>query len=307
MYYRILRFHQSSVLALCLAWMISFPSWSFSTIQFEEKRTEVVLRLIGHEILKCSGDDDSRILPIEKLEDSYKISFESSFGFDPDDIIRIVETAMTQNDVKNVYIVEVQRCVSNEVVHGFALAVAGDEILPCKGRIMPKDCYDLVVTVLDPEEQNAQLLAGFDDQGPTSLSQAKQSSIFQSPLFISCAILTVGLILFLVQRRSEDLSDPFLVSIGSSRFDKRNMTLNYADQEVELSSKEAALLELLHNCANQPIEREVILQKVWGDDGDYVGRTLDVFISKLRKKLAFDSNVKIVNIRGVGYKLISNK
>jgi len=46
------------------------------------------------------------------------------------------------------------------------------------------------------------------------------------------------------------------------------------------------------------------LANVWGDQGDYVGRTLDVFISKLRKKLEADTNVRIVNIRGVGYKLV---
>jgi DNA-binding response OmpR family regulator len=73
-----------------------------------------------------------------------------------------------------------------------------------------------------------------------------------------------------------------------------------------LTSKEADLLILLHNSVNTGIEREVILNEVWGDEGDYVGRTLDVFISKLRKKLEGDSSVKIVNIRGVGYKLVLN-
>ena len=55
---------------------------------------------------------------------------------------------------------------------------------------------------------------------------------------------------------------------------------------------------------NKPIAREDILQRIWGDEGDYVGRTLDVFISKLRKKLAADASLKIVNLRGVGYKLV---
>ena len=52
------------------------------------------------------------------------------------------------------------------------------------------------------------------------------------------------------------------------------------------------------------MEREKILATVWGDEGDYVGRTLDVFVSKLRKKLEADANVRIVNIRGVGYRLV---
>jgi len=62
----------------------------------------------------------------------------------------------------------------------------------------------------------------------------------------------------------------------------------------------------LPNAVNTTVEREVILNIVWGDEGDYVGRTLDVFISKLRKKLEVDSSIKIVNIRGVGYKLVTD-
>lgn len=53
----------------------------------------------------------------------------------------------------------------------------------------------------------------------------------------------------------------------------------------------------------QPVEKERILEAVWGDEGNYVGRTLDVFISKLRKKLAIDERIRIINIRGIGCRL----
>jgi len=55
---------------------------------------------------------------------------------------------------------------------------------------------------------------------------------------------------------------------------------------------------------NAPVEREVMLKEVCGGVGDYVGRTIDVFISKLRKKFEVDPSVRIANIRGEGYKLI---
>lgn len=64
------------------------------------------------------------------------------------------------------------------------------------------------------------------------------------------------------------------------------------------------MLDLLYTNINQNVTREDILQIVWGDEGDYLGRTLDVFISKLRKKLETDPNIKIVNIRGVGYRMV---
>ena len=76
------------------------------------------------------------------------------------------------------------------------------------------------------------------------------------------------------------------------------------EERIELSGKESELLMLLAEFMNTTVEREVILNKVWGDEGDYVGRTLDVFISKLRKKLEADPNIKIANIRGIGYKLV---
>jgi DNA-binding response OmpR family regulator len=84
------------------------------------------------------------------------------------------------------------------------------------------------------------------------------------------------------------------------------MNLSFEDKIIELTSKEADLLFLLYSAANNTLERKVILNTVWGDEGDYVGRTLDVFISKLRKKLEADSNLKIVNIHGVGYKFVMN-
>ena len=64
------------------------------------------------------------------------------------------------------------------------------------------------------------------------------------------------------------------------------------------------MLKLLNESANTTVPKEVLLNKVWGDEGDYIGRTLDVFISKLRKKLEADPELKIINARGVGYKLI---
>jgi len=58
---------------------------------------------------------------------------------------------------------------------------------------------------------------------------------------------------------------------------------------------------------NQPVEREQILKEGWGDKGDYLGRTLAIYISKLRKKLEPDASWKVENIRGVGYRLAQSQ
>ena len=85
------------------------------------------------------------------------------------------------------------------------------------------------------------------------------------------------------------------------------MALRNKDEVVALTGKESDLLLLLHTWANSTLERELIWKAVLGNEADYVGRTLDVFISKLRKKLVADPHLKIVNVRGVGYKLILNE
>ena len=82
------------------------------------------------------------------------------------------------------------------------------------------------------------------------------------------------------------------------------MVLIRKEKTIELTSKENELLSLLYEFANETVNKETILNKVWGDEGDYVGRTLDVYISKLRKKLENDSSIELKNIRGIGYKLI---
>ena len=82
------------------------------------------------------------------------------------------------------------------------------------------------------------------------------------------------------------------------------MILSLKAQKIELSAKEADLLLLFVQNENETLERAFMLNQIWGDEGDYVGRTLDVFISKLRKKIAADPSLKIVNVRGVGYRFV---
>ncbi|MDH3796574.1 MAG: response regulator transcription factor, partial [Flavobacteriaceae bacterium] len=167
-------------------------------------------------------------------------------------------------------------------------------------RIQEKACYILLFTILDAPTEEA-LVSG---SGSTTKESGGMTSY--TPFVIGAFFLLIALLSFLVWRRSKKIAhtDPNLIALGEYQFDKRNTELLIQEQRIELTSKEADLLLLLYNEANTTVERERILNRVWGDEGDYVGRTLDVFISKLRKKLEFDSKVKIVNIRGVGYKLV---
>ena len=265
----------------------------------EEKHTMVVMRMIGHEVLKELGDHESRIMPIKKQGEQYKIPFEFEFGFDPADIVSIIEQVMADAGINAGYLVEIEQSEKGEVVHAFS---SDPNLIPCGGRILPVDNYNLLITLLADGGPAATGTIGSALPYPG----VAETNPLQSALFLVPLLILIGFAGFFIRQKTPPAPDPDLISIGASRFDKKNMTLTFENQSVELSNKESELLTLLHSFANAPLEREFILRKVWGDEGGYVGRTLDVFISKLRKKLEADTSVKIVNIRGVGYKLIMN-
>ena len=93
-------------------------------------------------------------------------------------------------------------------------------------------------------------------------------------------------------------------SIGHYHFDPLKQILSYKDQPVKLTTKESELLELLCRNENMILERNYALKTIWIDDNYFNARSMDVYISRLRKYLGKDPSVKIVNVHGRGYKLI---
>ena len=91
--------------------------------------------------------------------------------------------------------------------------------------------------------------------------------------------------------------------IGSFTFNSTNFLLSRGDHKISLTKKEAAVFKILCAHKNKVIERELITNMVWGDDSYFVGRSLDVFITRLRKHLAEDESVSITNVHGVGFRL----
>ena len=93
-----------------------------------------------------------------------------------------------------------------------------------------------------------------------------------------------------------------IVHIGKYEFDYKNLMLSLNGKAEGLTQKEADLLNLLFEHKNQVIRRAFILETLWGKDDYFLGRSLDVFISRLRKYLVEDEGIKIENIHGVGFK-----
>ena len=104
--------------------------------------------------------------------------------------------------------------------------------------------------------------------------------------------------------RGKKNRDKTFYKIGSYTFDTQKQILSRAGQSVKLTTKESELLGLLCLHANEILQRDYALKTIWIDDNYFNARSMDVYITKLRKHLKEDENVEIINIHSKGYKLI---
>ncbi len=269
-----------------------------------EKQIQLAMRMIGHEVLLNSNDSSSIVKPIERNGDTYIIRFGTAFEFLPNDLINTIDGVIRETIASRSYLVEVKDCESESVVHAYKVGNSpSKDVIPCGQRSYPNGCYFIQFTLLDRGEL---ILNSESDAGQMTSSVSAGGGKWKYVLLFILAFVfvLVWLVFFRKKSMQKNQSNDGIVKIGAYSYDKKNMRLSIADKGIELSGKEAELLEVLHESVNTTVQRDEILKLVWGDEGDYVGRTLDVFISKLRKKLEEDPNVKIANIRGVGYRLM---
>lgn len=123
------------------------------------------------------------------------------------------------------------------------------------------------------------------------------------PFSLEEFLLRVEAILKRVYDRQTTADQNHQFSIGMFYFDFNNQLLVANEKSIKLTNKEARLLKILVQHKNQVVERDIIMKTIWEDEGYFVARSMDVFISKLRKYLAGDPAILIKNIHGVGYRL----
>jgi len=125
------------------------------------------------------------------------------------------------------------------------------------------------------------------------------------PFRVEELLLRINALLKRIGRdKEESVADKF--EIGNYFFDYTSQQISFKGNTQKLSTKEAELLRLLCLNKNDVLTREEALLKIWHDDNYFTGRSMDVFLSKLRKYLKEDPQVEIVNVHGKGYKLLVN-
>jgi DNA-binding response OmpR family regulator len=97
-----------------------------------------------------------------------------------------------------------------------------------------------------------------------------------------------------------------IYEIGKLNFDYNRQILKTPEDEQKLTSKESELLKMLCDNVNQVLDRSMALKKIWNDDSYFNARSMDVYVTKLRKYLKADPNIELINVHGVGFKMVVN-
>jgi DNA-binding winged helix-turn-helix (wHTH) protein len=255
----------------------------------DNTRINLTLRAIGHQLLLHSGNSTSIVKPVKQINEStFRIEFQSSFTFMPDSLVKIVHRSLTATGLSGHYIVNVLNCDRpKEIVYGYEFLERKKESISCVGRIQPMGCY--AVQIIFPEI-------------PTQ-SKFTDHYVWIIALSAMALIGFIGGKTITKKEKIESVEGEKFIVLGKFTFYYDRRLLKYQGESIELSDKESRLLKVFATSPNEIIERDRLLKEVWEDDGVFVGRSLDVFVSKLRKRLQSDVSIRIVNIHGKGYKL----
>ena len=247
---------------------------------------KIALRDAGNKLLLTNHDSTSLILPVLKMEESkYQLSFQKALVINPDSLVEIVEKSFQKANLPSQYQIEVKQCEDLEVAYSF-LKYAKQEksIIPCSGRFLPQKCYTIEVRFLEN----------------TATSNTKLIWIL---LLLGSSVMAFVFYSKPKKEKAPISNNENYILVGKLQFYPDENKLIVESTEIPLSKKEVELLTVFVENLNKVIKREELSKKVWEDHGVFVGRSLDTYISKLRKKLSNDESIKLTNIHGIGYML----
>ncbi len=264
---------------------------TIDTPHFDEK-VNLALRRTAHHLLAESGDSTSNIPPVERPDaNTFLLRLQHSFNYDR--LPALLQESFQVHDIQKDYDVAVLSCISDDLLLGYN--VKDVEVgVACGGRAQNSDCYNLKVTFASPQSSPLAsagwwiLVGGFLLGGISYAAWQWATRRNNLPTLPPIEAET---------------AESVRLHFGASSLDVANQTLLVGTVRYELTYRETKLLHLFVNHLGQLLERDFILQSVWNDEGIIVGRSVDVFVSRLRKMLRDDATIRIATVHGVGYRL----
>ncbi len=278
-----------------VVWLLPLPALA-NTPNFELE-VNLALREIGHRLLLEQGDSTSAIPPVVFEKDrGFYLKFGGALNYER--LQQLVAETFQNKGLPATYSLALFDCESDVLMLGYStqkleeLSVRED--VSCVGRDELSDCYHLAVN--------------FPPQGE------KEDTFLLVAAIVPIIVLLLGGFWWWKQTQpvrpvpgqaevAMELPETPMYQLGPLRFEPENQTLVGEGEPQRLTFRESKLLDLFCKNKNQLLPRETILEFVWGDEGVMVGRSIDVFVSRLRKKLKPADNIKIASVHGVGYRL----
>lgn len=254
-------------------------------------QVNLALRAAGDRLLDLSGDSTSTIPPVEVLGNQrYLLNLNNYILYDS--LAVILEQTFQKHQISGPYQVALLDCITDEVLLGYSSRDLKEGFAACMGREQQDTCYRMMVTFLParPATFGKNLMAG--------VLALIAAGLFIPILIVRRKSIAGNQIMDQLQEEDDDC-----IRFGTSMLDVERQTLHYSGKAHKLTYRETKLLSVLANQPNKVLSREHLMASVWEDEGIVVGRSLDVFISRLRKKLKDDPSIQISNAHGVGYKL----
>ncbi|MBQ5888217.1 MAG: response regulator transcription factor [Bacteroidaceae bacterium] len=153
---------------------------------------------------------------------------------------------------------------------------------------------DVPIIFLTQKNMNEDILEGFKIGADDYITKS-----------FSMEVLVARIETILRRVRGKKYKENAMYKIGNFQFDTQKQVLTIDGNQTKLTTKESELLGLLCAHRNEILQRDYALKTVWSDDNYFNARSMDVYITKLRKHLKPDPNIEIINIHGKGYKLIA--
>ena len=262
-----------------------------------QERANLAMRAVAHRMLLVNGDSLSSIPPIQSADgQKYRVQLKTHLQYDT--LRAVVDAILTAHSLPLAYDLSVYDCINDLLILGFTA--------------LPDDrSGDYACQERDPLTECVNFSLRFHE--PTATSEVSRLNISG---WIGLGLLILGLGTFIgwkirkrpsIELKALEAKDAVLIQLGNITFHPKEQWLTVNGQQKDLTYREAKLLHFFCRHPNEVLPRHQIIESVWGEEGVQVTRSLDVFVSRLRKILKVDPSIKISSVHGVGYRLLINE
>ena len=261
--------------------LLAYNQWQRQPkTEWQADHVEIGLRRLGDQLLRKYGDEQTPVPPIAQAGNkAFSLNLPNELALSPDFLAEVALETFDASYFRRA-IVQVYTNGSDDMVYGFNIDTQYQQPVPCLGRELPQAHYQIKLKVLDP---------------PASQMQFQVAMMGVAGMGLLVLMLS-GFIGFPKTEKEK-------IEVAGMQLDVAQANLHFQGHQVKLTQKECKLALIFMKQPGKLVTRDYLTEEVWAKEGVITGRSLDVFISRLRKKMAINPQARIVNEHGKGYML----